>query len=209
MDMTDSTADSAAGSAAGNAGENAAMGPSRLAPDALRLQIRQMSLQDLDEVMQIERVIYSFPWTRGNFSDSLRAGHDAWRFDDDSGRMIGYAVLMWAPDEVHLLNLSVDQGWQGRGFGERLLRWLADDVYRRGARALLLEVRPSNPVALRLYERVGMQRIGLRRGYYPSFDRRREDAVVMRSPLPLAAPAGARPMAVSGAASSTTGGAGC
>jgi ribosomal-protein-alanine acetyltransferase len=157
-----------------------------------------MSLQDLDEVMRIERAVYPFPWTRGNFSDSLLAGHDAWRFDEDSGRMIGYAVLMWAPDEVHLLNLSVDQAWQGKGLGQRLLRWLADDVHRRGAPALLLEVRPSNPVALRLYERVGMRRIGLRRGYYPSFEGRREDAVVMRSSLPLAGSGEARGEARSG-----------
>jgi len=151
-----------------------------------------MSLEDLDEVMSIELTIYPFPWSRGNFSDSLLAGHDAWRFDDESGRMIGYAVLMWAPDEVHLLNLSVAKTWQGRGVGEQLLRWLADEAHSRGAPALLLEVRPSNPVALRLYERVGMIRIGLRRGYYPDTGRRREDAVVMRCSLPLASPAANR-----------------
>jgi ribosomal-protein-alanine acetyltransferase len=182
MDTTESPANGTAADAQGNGGS----GPTRSPLESPPLQIRRMSLQDLDEVMRIERAVYPFPWSRGNFSDSLRAGHDAWRFDDDSGRMIGYAVLMWAPDEVHLLNLSVDQPFQGRGLGERLLRWLADDAHRRGAPSLLLEVRPSNPVALRLYERVGMQRIGLRRGYYPSTDRRREDAVVMRVALPLA-----------------------
>ena len=75
---------------------------------------------------------------------------------------------------------------QGRRLGEACLRWLADEVHRRGAPALLLEVRPSNHRALRLYERVGMQRIGLRRGYYPYFDGQRVDAIVMRCALPLA-----------------------
>jgi [ribosomal protein S18]-alanine N-acetyltransferase len=152
------------------------------------LQVRPLTADDLDNVMRIEQVIYPFPWSRGNFSDSLRAGHDAWRFEDRQGRMIGYSVLMWAPDEVHLLNLSIDQACQGRRLGEQCLRWLADDVHRRGSAALLLEVRPSNLRALRLYERIGMQRIGLRRGYYPYFDGKREDAVVMRAPLPLAMP---------------------
>lgn len=193
MDKTDGAAGGAADGTAGNPIGNAAPDASRPSIDGLRLQMRRMSLHDLDEVMRIERAVYPFPWTRGNFSDSLRAGHDAWRFDEDGGRMIGYAVLMWAPDEVHLLNLSVDHDWQGKGLGERLLRWLADDAHRRGAPALLLEVRPSNPVALRLYERVGLQRIGVRRGYYPSFDRKREDAVVMRSSLPLAVAGKAEP----------------
>ena len=150
------------------------------------LQIRPMSLQDLDAVMRIEMAIYPFPWTRGNFNDSLRSGYDCWRFDDDRGRMIGYAVLMWAPDEVHLLNLSLDLPAQGRRLGERFLRWLADEVHRRGAPALLLEVRPSNHRALRLYERVGMRHIGVRRGYYPYFEGEREDALVMRCALPMA-----------------------
>jgi ribosomal-protein-alanine N-acetyltransferase len=139
--------------------------------------------------MRIENAVYPFPWTRGNFSDSLRAGYDCWRFDDERGLMIGYAVLMWTPDEVHLLNLSLEQAAQGRRLGESCLRWLADDIQRRGASALLLEVRPSNPRAVRLYERVGMQRIGVRRGYYPYFEHQREDALVMRVALPLQAPA--------------------
>jgi ribosomal-protein-alanine N-acetyltransferase len=149
------------------------------------LRCRPLLPADLEDVMLIEQQVYPFPWSRGNFSDSLAAGHDAWRFDDDSGRMIGYAVLLWAPDEVHLLNLSLGTVHQGRGIGERLLHWLADDLARRGAPALLLEVRPSNPRALRLYERVGMQRIGVRRDYYPYFNGKREDAIVMRVALPL------------------------
>lgn len=148
-----------------------------------------MRPEDLDEVMRIETAIYPFPWSRGNFNDSLRAGYDAWRFVDDDGRMLGYGVLMWAPDEVHLLNLSVAPAWQGRGLGERFLRCVADDVQRRGATALLLEVRPSNDKALRLYQRVGMQRIGLRRDYYPYVNGKREDAIVMRCALPLGPPA--------------------
>lgn len=149
--------------------------------------IRPMAMGDLDEVMRIEQTIYPFPWSRGNFSDSLQAGHDCWRFLDSDRRMLGYSVLMWAPDEVHLLNLSIVQADQGRGLGERCLRWLAGNIHRRGAAAVLLEVRPSNPRAVRLYERVGMQRIGLRHGYYPYFDGAREDAIVMRCTLPLPA----------------------
>ncbi len=167
------------------------------------LAIRPMVAQDLDHVMPIEQAVYPFPWSRGNFSDSLIAGHDAWRFDDSSGCLVGYAVLLWAPDEVHLLNLSLAEAWQGRRLGELLLRWLADNVHIRGAPALLLEVRPSNPRALRLYERVGMQRIGVRRGYYPYFNGKREDAIVMRVELPLPPAAAAMRQPRSGKAGSS------
>ncbi len=167
-----------------------------MAHEVAGLLIRPMSLMDLDQVMRIETTIYPFPWTRGNFNDSLRAGYDCWRFDNERGQMIGYAILMWSPDEVHLLNLSLDVPAQGRRLGEHCLRWLADDLRRRGATALLLEVRPSNPRALRLYERVGMAQVGLRRGYYPYFDGRREDALVMRRTLPLAPPAAADAAAI-------------
>jgi ribosomal-protein-alanine acetyltransferase len=138
-----------------------------------------MQVSDLSTVAQIEARIFAFPWTVGNFSDSLAAGYDAWVFHDDGGAMLGYAVLMWLPDEVHLLNLSVDESVQGRGLGEAWLRWLLDHMTQRGARSMLLECRPSNTVGLRLYERTGFARIGLRRRYYPAAGGTREDAIVM------------------------------
>ena len=162
--------------------------PPGLAPPQ-PLAVRKMTPADLDEVMRHEVEIYDFPWSRGNFNDSLVAGYDAWCFLDEADRLAGYSVLMWSPDEVHLLNLSVVRSRQGRGQGEWSLRWIADDVHRRGATALLLEVRPSNTRALQLYDRVGLQRIGVRRGYYPFFGGRREDAIVMRCALPLASAA--------------------
>ncbi|HYF59775.1 MAG TPA: ribosomal protein S18-alanine N-acetyltransferase, partial [Burkholderiaceae bacterium] len=95
------------------------------------------------------------------------------------GGLLGYAIVMWLPDEVHLLNLSVDAPWQGVGLGAAMLDWLGADARARGALTMLLEVRPSNTTALRLYERKGFHRIGLRRRYYPAHEGTREDAIVM------------------------------
>lgn len=148
-------------------------------PDAPVWRPRPMHVSDLAAVAQIEARIFAFPWTVGNFSDSLAAGYDAWVFEEYGGAMLGYAMLMWLPDEVHLLNLSVDQSMQGRGLGEAWLRWLLDNMAQRGARSMLLECRPSNTVGLRLYERTGFARIGLRRRYYPAAGGAREDAIVM------------------------------
>ena len=144
-------------------------------------RVRPMSPADLSWVAQIESRIFAAPWTYGNFADSLAAGYDAWVFltTDQAATMLGYALLMWSPDEVHLLNLSVDAPEQGRGLGAEMLSWLMDNVAQRGGQAMLLEVRPSNMAGLRLYERMGFQRIGLRRGYYPLQHGVREDAIVM------------------------------
>jgi [ribosomal protein S18]-alanine N-acetyltransferase len=136
----------------------------------------------LDEVTRIENEVYPFPWTRGNFEDALRGGNMAWALLDPRGRMIAYAVAMLAVDEAHLLNLSVAAPFQRKGYGWRMLEWMAQRARDYGARSLLLEVRPSNDPALSLYRRYGFERIGLRPGYYPASPGR-EDAVVMRVAL--------------------------
>ncbi len=146
-------------------------------------QVRAMRSTDLDEVARIERDIYPFPWSRGNFADSLRAGYDAWVFEEH-GQMLGYALLMWLPDEeVHLLNLSVARERQGQGYGRAMLLWLCRHGRDLGARTLMLEVRPSNDHARRLYDSTGFRQIGVRKRYYPSWGDSREDALVLRKAL--------------------------
>ena len=140
---------------------------------------RPMTVADLDAVLAIENRAYGFPWTRGNFIDSLAAGHwTALRFDD-AGALVAYAVAMPAVDEMHLLNLTVAPASEGRGHAQALLDRLEDHARAMGQRSLWLEVRPSNDRARRLYTWRGFQEVGLRRGYYPASLGRREDAIVM------------------------------
>jgi len=139
--------------------------------------IRRMHYQDLDRVVAIEDRIYPFPWTRGNFRDSLNAGYDCWVYEVER-TTIGYAVLMFAVDEAHLLNLSIAPDWQGKGYGRSLLDAMVRTARDHGCVFISLEVRPSNPGAIRLYQKAGFREIALRKGYYPA-DRGREDALVM------------------------------
>jgi ribosomal-protein-alanine N-acetyltransferase len=141
-----------------------------------------MTEADLDEVAAAEREIYPFPWTRGNFLDALHAGYTAWVLRDGTRRVAAYGVMMMALDEAHLLNLSVARHAQRSGLGWQTLGWMADVARDHGGRTMLLEVRPTNDAALRLYQRYGFERIGVRRGYYPARDGR-EDAIVMRIAL--------------------------
>ncbi|HUN91306.1 MAG TPA: ribosomal protein S18-alanine N-acetyltransferase [Burkholderiaceae bacterium] len=141
-----------------------------------------MTVALVDAVHAVERSIYPFPWTRGNFLDALQAGNVAWILRGDAGDLVGYCVILMAVDEAHLLNLSVAQPWQRRGYGWKVLEWAARCAREYGARTMLLEVRPSNAAALSLYRRYGFQHIGVRRGYYPA-PNEREDALVMRLTL--------------------------
>jgi [ribosomal protein S18]-alanine N-acetyltransferase len=140
-----------------------------------------MREQDLEEVLAIETAIYTHPWTRGNFADSVRAGYECrtWRF---GGELLGYFVLMVAAGEAHLLNLSIAAAHQRIGHGSALLREAAALARSLGARSLFLEVRPSNRAAQGLYTRFGFRKIAVRRGYYPA-PAGREDALVLTLPL--------------------------
>jgi ribosomal-protein-alanine N-acetyltransferase len=144
-------------------------------------ELAPMREEDLDEVMRIEDDIYSHPWTRGNFADSLRAGY-ACRTSRVEGELVGYFVLMAAAGEAHLLNLSVAARHQRNGHGTMLLRAVTALAREMGARTLFLEVRPSNGAAQALYTRFGFTKVGVRRGYYPAFFGR-EDAIVLTLPL--------------------------
>jgi len=145
------------------------------------LELRPMSEADLTAVMAIENAVYAFPWTQGNFRDSIAAGYNC-RVCARDGRLIGYAVLMAVADEAHLLNLSIAADFQGQGHGSALLLHLCELARANGARRIILEVRPSNAAGLRLYQRHGFARVGLRRGYYPA-PAGREDALVFSLPL--------------------------
>ena len=135
---------------------------------------------DLDEVAAIEKLAYEFPWSRGNFQDSLRNGYYGVCLRHVTGTLIGYCVLMPVVDEMHLLNLCVAPSAQRAGAGLTLLREAVRITRTEKLEGVLLEVRPSNPRAIQLYERFGFAAIGRRKNYYPARHRSREDAIVMR-----------------------------
>lgn len=144
-------------------------------------RLRPMCATDLDAVMAIEQSVYHFPWTRGNFSDSLAAGYSCWVLEC-AGAVAGYGVMALGADEAHLLNLSVARDWQRRGLGRKLLTHFAKLARECHALMMFLEVRPSNTAARALYADFGFTEIAVRRKYYPA-GRGREDALVMGMPL--------------------------
>jgi len=142
-----------------------------------------MTTQQLDTVLEIEHQAYPFPWTRGNFIDSLAASYPAQVLYGPQGELLGYFIAMEGVDELHLLNITVAPAAQGRGHARFMLDELRVLARARRARQIWLEVRESNLRARLVYERYGFQHIGLRRGYYPAsrstHPSGREDARVM------------------------------
>jgi ribosomal-protein-alanine N-acetyltransferase len=140
-------------------------------------RFRPMTEADLDAIMEIEPHIYSHPWSRGNFSDSLVSGYSAWVLLEGM-KIIGYALMMMVLDEAHLLNLSVAKAYQKQGLGRLLLEHMIAIAKKHAAANMFLEVRPSNISAIALYENIGFNEMAVRRGYYPAHNGR-EDAVLM------------------------------
>ncbi len=158
------------------------MGAVRAADLAMQATLRPMREADLDAVMRIEDAAYPFPWTRGIFRDCMRADYPMWVQERD-GAIIGYGVLSIAADEAHVLNLCTAPGNEGRGLGQRMLQALLRIARGGGAQRVYLEVRPSNPRAIALYDRSGFNEIGRRPRYYPAAGQGREDAIVMAMEL--------------------------
>lgn len=144
-------------------------------------QLAAMTEADLDAVLAIENAIYTHPWTRGNFADSLRAGYQCWtwRAGDE---LVGYFILLVAAGEAHLLNLSVAEPYQRGGHGSTLLAEAMRVAKAQGGLHLFLEVRPSNEGAKALYRRFGFRQVAVRTGYYPAHNGR-EDALVLTHAL--------------------------
>jgi ribosomal-protein-alanine N-acetyltransferase len=147
-------------------------------------QWRPLRLADLVYVAALEAQIHAAPWTIGNFRDALAAGYCA-RVGERDFRIVAYGVLMPAPGEAQVLNLSVVPDSRRQGLGRALLRQFVEDARNLHAEQIFLEVRTSNIAAIRLYESEGFAAVARRIDYYPSASAvgPREDAIVMRRAL--------------------------
>jgi ribosomal-protein-alanine N-acetyltransferase len=157
---------------------------------APRIHFVPLGLADVDTLLAIESSAYEFPWSRGNFIDSLNAGYLGRKRIDASGAWLGYFIAMPGVQELHLLNLTVTPQHQHRGHARAMLDRLVNEGSALGAQRVWLEVRVSNERAQEIYRRYGFREVGLRRGYYPAGALARENALVMS--LELTGAEGAR-----------------
>ena len=140
------------------------------------LRLRTMTHADLPSVMVIERKNYQFPWEEDIFADCFKAGYSCWVCELQD-KVLGYSLLSIAVGEAHILNISVDPSEQKQGVGRKMLEHLIE-VARGRAETVFLEVRLTNAAAIALYEGMGFNEIGIRKGYYPA-ENGREDAIML------------------------------
>jgi ribosomal-protein-alanine N-acetyltransferase len=144
-------------------------------------RLRPMTEADLPRIHRIELASYEYPWTSGNFADSLKAGYSMW-VREAEGEVIGYYVMMAAAGEAHLLNLTIAPIWRRHGLGRDLLEHCLARACDHHAESLFLEVRTSNTAAIALYHSSGFVDLAVRRAYYPARGGR-EDALIMKKDL--------------------------
>ena len=142
-----------------------------------RPSVRAMRVADLDEVMLIERRSFSAPWEESTFRGLMRRPSAALLVAENDDELTGYSVMWFAADEGELGDIAVVPERRGEGIGRMLLRESIAVAASRGTRSLYLEVRESNEVARRLYEKVGFSVVGVRKQYYTEPV---EDAIVMK-----------------------------
>ena len=138
---------------------------------------REISLGDLDGIVQIERAVNPFPWGEEALRDTIASsGHHLMSLRE--GRAVGFLLSSFVLDETQLLLIGVSPDWQGVGVGGQLLKEFINRSQDQGQKLIYLEVRSGNERAIRLYRSLGFIDIGVRRDYYPGLIGR-EDAIVM------------------------------
>lgn len=143
----------------------------------LDFRMLPMSFGDVPAVVRNERLSYSHPWSDSIFKDCLQSGNECWLIKRER-KVLGHGILSIAAGESHLLNVCVAPEYHGEGLGRILVEHMLKCARIKAAERVFLEVRPSNRVAIKLYQSLGFKQIGVRKGYYPGVDGR-EDALVL------------------------------
>jgi ribosomal-protein-alanine N-acetyltransferase len=148
--------------------------------------IRALQLRDLPSIERIERDSYATPWSRSMFAGELSKSSSICigAFDDENQELVGYLIVSRYVDAWHVMNIAVSPELRRGGIATSMLHRLFELTSGDGRRGYTLEVRVSNTAAINLYQNLGFQPRGIRRGYYTD---NREDALIMwRDPQPQA-----------------------
>ena len=130
------------------------------------VHFRPMTKDDLDEVMEIERSAYRYPWSSGFFLQELQVACARSILAELDGKICGYVLFWLLPGSIDVHNLAIAPGLRRRGIGRMLMRQVVATASAQSATRVTLEVRQSNEPAKKLYASLGFVQTGLRKGYY-------------------------------------------
>ena len=141
------------------------------------MNIRLMAEEDVESVSNIERQLFSKPWTKQDFLNSMSDRHNIYLVaENDQHEVVGYCGIWGVLDEGQITNVAVREEDQGKGIGYEMLQELIAIGKNEGLSQYTLEVRVSNKRAIRLYEKLGFEEEGIRKEFY---DKPVEDASIM------------------------------
>jgi ribosomal-protein-alanine N-acetyltransferase len=140
------------------------------------VNIRKMCEQDLEQVMQIENAVFSVPWSENTFADSLHSENTLYVVAEKECGIVGYCGMYVSLDEADITNVAVDSLHRREKTAEKMLRYLIGLATEKGVTEIFLEVRETNVGAIRLYERLGFEEVGIRKNYY---EKPKENALIM------------------------------
>lgn len=141
------------------------------------MNIRLMTEEDVDSVVQIEQQLFSKPWTKQDFINSMSDRHNIYVVaEDEKQEVIGYCGIWGVLDEGQITNVAVRPDAQGQGIGYEMLSELLRIGKNEGLQQYTLEVRVSNSRAISLYKRLGFEEEGIRKNFY---EKPVEDGIIM------------------------------
>lgn len=140
------------------------------------MTIESMTVDDISQVAEIERQIFSIPWSERAFRNSMESDNTIYIVAKENNNVAGYAGMYLSFEEGNITNVAVNPLSRRKGIGEKLVRDILNRAYEKGVRDVFLEVRETNSVAIALYEKIGFKEEGIRKNFY---DKPRENALIM------------------------------
>ena len=137
--------------------------------------LRRMTEADLDKVAEMEKEVFSMPWSKESFRDSLSQSY-SYFFVAQEGTILGYCGIHNLGGDGEITNVAVDKTVRGRGIATKMLLYAMEEMIKEGVEAFTLEVRVSNEPAIKLYEKLGFENKGIRKNFY---ENPVEDAMIM------------------------------
>lgn len=138
--------------------------------------LRPMIIEDLEQVVEIEKASMPSPWSMELFEEELKRERARYFVGEMDGQVTGYMGYWEAPEEAHIINLAIAPRFRQKGLGFQMMEYCLRFAYNKGARLATLEVRESNEAALKLYEKMNFRVVAIRKKYYSD---NQENAVVM------------------------------
>ena len=130
------------------------------------MQIRPMTIEDCEQVAQIEAASFSVPWSLRAFTETVEKDNFRYFVAEESGEILGYCGFLFVLDEAEIPNVCVKASARCRGIGKQMMTVLIEEAKKLGMAMLYLEVRESNAPARALYQSLGFEENGIRKNFY-------------------------------------------